>query len=246
MNEKQGKRPKIEMRTEPFFCSGVTLTLIALALLFPSCDNSSGLEEPISNTQEERKLPFHGEYDILLNRDASGNLLPDTAYYAIPKFSFTNQNNQETSWKQFENYITIADFFFTECPTICPVMSSQLARIQDKIKADGLQEQVRILSFSVKPQHDTPEVLKAYGEKIGADFNIWNFVTGKPADIYEIAEDGFLLTAFPSDSAAGGIFHTDKVTLLDREMRIRGYYDGTSTKVMDTLYEDLKILLKEK
>jgi protein SCO1 len=217
-----------------------------ISLMFVSCQAKEDDHTGKSTGETPRELPYYGEFDIQFNRDASGITVSDTVYYAIPKFSFTNQNNQETSWKQYEGFVTIADFFFTECPTICPVMSSQLARIQDKIKADGLQDKVRIISFSVKPQNDTPEILRTYGEKIGADFNMWNFVTGKPADIYELAEDGFLLSAFPSDTAQGGVFHTDKITLLDRELHIRGYYDGTSTKGMDALYEDLKILLEEK
>lgn len=222
-------------------------TAIALiCFMFFSCKEKEQEQTGNNSASTGRELPYYGEFDIQLVRNESGNMVSDTVFYSIPKFSFTNQDNLETSWKQYEGFVTIADFFFTECPTICPVMSSQLARIQDKIKADGLQEKVRIISFSVKPQNDTPEILKAYGNKIGADFGMWNFVTGKPGDIYELAEDGFLLTAFPSDTAQGGIFHTDKVTLLDREMHIRGYYDGTSTKGMDALYEDMKVLLDNK
>ncbi len=232
--------------TNCIFSSNALFIAIALMFHLASCDNSMVSESQETGALNQKTLPYFGEFDIQFIRDNSGNLLPDTDYYAIPKFSFTNQHGLETSWKQYEKYITIADFFFTECPTICPVMTSQLARIQDKIKADGLQDKVRIISFSVKPQNDTPELLKAYGEKIGADFGMWNFVTGKPEDIYELAEDGFLLTAFPSDSAAGGVFHTDKITLLDPGLHIRGYYDGTSSKGMDELYEDLTILLNEK
>jgi protein SCO1/2 len=244
MKEKPEK--KLRMKDKIFLSGAGKLAIAVWMFAAFSCDtNKSSAElEPAVNAR--KSLPHFGEFDIQFNRDDAGNLISDTVYYSIPKFSFTNQYGQETFWKQYENYITIADFFFTECPTICPVMSSQLARIQDKIKADGLQDRVRLISFSVKPQNDTPEILKAYGEKIGADFQMWNFVTGNENDIYELAEDGFMLTAFPSDSAEGGIFHTDKVTLLDRELHIRGYYDGTSTKDMDALYEDLKLLIDEK
>ena len=124
-------------------------------------------------------------------------------------------------------------------------MSSQLARLQAKMFQDGFNKDVMILSFSVKPDNDTPEVLKAYGEHLGANFTNWNFATGAADDIYDLAQDGFMLSAFPSDSAEGGIFHTDKITLIDRQMHIRGYYDGTSTKSMDQLYSDLQILLIE-
>jgi len=99
--------------------------------------------------------------------------------------------------------------------------------------------------FFVKPETDTPAKLKAYATGIGADLSRWNFLTGKPQDIYDLAQEGFLLTAFPSDTAAGGIFHTDKVTLLDRQLRMRGYYDGTSTKSMDELFMDAVTLSQE-
>jgi len=120
-----------------------------------------------------------------------------------------------------------------------------MVRLQDKLLKENPELPIRFLSFSVKPESDTPEKLKAYAEKIGADLSRWNFLTGKAADIYDLAQNGFLLTAFPSDTAQGGIFHTDKVTLLDKTMRMRGYYDGTSTLSMDQLFTDAIILAKE-
>jgi protein SCO1/2 len=124
-------------------------------------------------------------------------------------------------------------------------MSAQMARLQDKFLKENPELPIRFLSFSVKPESDTPAKLKAYAEKIGADLSRWNFLTGKATDIYDLAQDGFLLTAFPSDTAQGGVFHTDKVTLLDKTMRMRGYYDGTSTVSMDQLFNDAINVSKE-
>ena len=153
---------------------------------------------------------------------------------------------KEVSHRTYQGKIFVADFFFTTCKSICPAMSSQMARLQSLVQKKGLEKEVMFLSHSVKPEEDTPEVLKAYGNALGADFSNWNFVTGKADDIYDQAQLGYMLSAFPSDTADGGIFHTDKFTLLDREMHIRGYYDGTSTKAVDQLFEDIQILIKEK
>lgn len=219
--------------------------IVIVAIFLSGCDDAT--ENLTSeSTGNSKTLPFYGEFDIQFIQQADGSTQADTVYYPIPKFSFTNQFGTETSYKDYEHSITIAEFFFTECPSICPIMSSQMARIQELVKSAGLDSEVRFISFSVKPQNDTPEVLKAYGEKIGADFTNWSFVTGKAEDIYDLAQDGFMLTAFPSDSAEGGIFHTDKITLLDKNLYIRGYYDGTSTKGMDELFDDVKILAEKK
>lgn len=196
-------------------------------------------------SDRSNSLPYFGEFDIELTTAADGTAQADTNYYPIPKFSFLNQDSLWITQKDFEGYITLVDFFFTDCPSICPVMSAQMARLQTKFSLEHPDLPIRFLSFSVKPQTDTPDKLKRYATGIGADLSRWNFLTGKPQDIYDLAQEGFLLTAFPSDTAAGGIFHTDKVTLLDKSLRMRGYYDGTSTKSMDQLFTDAITLSKE-
>jgi protein SCO1/2 len=222
----------------------IALSLLAGMVLFGSCQEK---KPEVSHREigSNAALPYFGEADIELVRRDDGAVVADSVYYTIPKFSLINQYGRIVSHHDYEDKIFLVDFFFTECPTICPIMSSQLARLQAKMFQDGFNKDVMILSFSVKPDNDTPEVLKAYGEHLGANFTNWNFATGAADDIYDLAQDGFMLSAFPSDSAEGGIFHTDKITLIDRQMHIRGYYDGTSTKSMDQLYSDLQILLIE-
>lgn len=219
-----------------------TIKAASLALLccltFVGCTDKKASER--SNS-----LPYFGEFDIELTTGADGTAQADTNYYPIPKFSFLNQDSLWITQKDYEGYITLVDFFFTDCPSICPVMSAQMARLQTKFSLEHPDLPIRFLSFSVKPETDTPDKLKRYATGIGADLSRWNFLTGKPQDIYDLAQEGFLLTAFPSDTAAGGIFHTDKVTLLDRTLRMRGYYDGTSTKSMDQLFTDAITLSKE-
>lgn len=211
--------------------------------LFSSCDHQ---QNDLSHEEDATALPYFGEADIELHRLEDGSAHADTIQYSIPKFSFTNQDGKIVSHHDYANKIFVAEFFFTECKTICPIMSTQMARLQELVEQEKLNQEVAFISYSVKPENDTPEVLKAYGDKIGADYQNWNFVTGKPEDIYDLAEGGFMLSAFPSDTAEGGIFHTDKLTLIDRGMHIRGYYDGTSTKSVDQLFSDLKKLTNEK
>ena len=231
MNEKQKKPQQISLKMR---------VLIIFAALFTACSN----QQPPHSTKQ-KSLPYFGEFDIELTSMPDGSQKPDTLYYPIPKFSFINQDSSIITRENYEGFITLVDFFFTDCPTICPMMSAQMARLQDKFHKENPELPVRFLSFSVKPEADTPQKLKAYSQKIGADLSRWNFLTGKASDIYDLAQYGFLLTAFPSDTAQGGIFHTVKVTLLDKTMRMRGYYDGTSTSSMDQLFIDAIRLSKE-
>ncbi len=216
--------------------------LVGFIGILSSCTNTA--THNTKHPSHDQPLPYWGETDVAFHHQ-NGTTIADTIYYTIPKFSFVNQDSAEVSHHTYAGKIFVADFFFTHCPSICPMLSAQMARIQSTIKQEGLQDKVMLLSHTVDPLRDTPAVLKAYGDQLGADYSNWNFVTGKPEDIYYQAEDGYMLTAFPSDTAAGGIFHTDKLTLVDAQMHIRGYYDGTSTKDVDVLIQDIHRLLAE-
>jgi protein SCO1/2 len=121
-------------------------------------------------------------------------------------------------------------------------MSSQMARLQAGIEAKGMKGDVRLISHSVDPENDTPSQLKAYGERIGQDPEVWKLLTGKKEDLYDLARNGYFLTAIESDTAAGGIFHSDIFAVVDRSGRIRGYYDGTDTEEVDQLLEAVEQL----
>jgi protein SCO1 len=187
--------------------------------------------------KDEEKLPYFGLHDL----DENG----DTIYYTVPKFSFINQNGREVSHYDYQGKIFVTDFFFTTCPTICPIMSTQMSRLQTLLEKDGILGDVMLLSHTINPEYDQPEVLKAYAERMEADTNTWNFVTGPRADIYFQAKQGYFVNALQSDTADGGYIHSDNFMLIDREMHIRGYYDGTSTKEVDQLFLDIKSLMQE-
>lgn len=164
--------------------------------------------------------------------------------HTVPAFAFTNLDGREFSHRDIDGRVRVVDYFFTHCPTICPIMSSQMARLQSALSADGFSEEdVVLLSHTVDPVRDTTERLLSYATRIGADTAGWKFLTGQKEDLYDLARNGYFLTALPSDTAAGGFFHSDTFTLVDREGKIRGYYDGTSTSEVDRLFEDVKCLV---
>lgn len=216
------------------------VVLFLMLAVVTACDDvpSEG-----SDKESSVDLPFIGAHETELRTLENGQTVVDTIYYRIPKFSFINQNGKETSHKDYQGKIFVADFFFTHCPSICPMLSAQMVRLQSMVEKGGYSNDVWFLSHTVDPTRDLPDTLLNYANNIGANLKNWNFVTGKADDIYYQAEQGYMLSAFPSDSADGGFFHTDKIALIDREMHIRGLYDGTSTKSVDKLYQDIQTLL---
>ena len=166
--------------------------------------------------------------------------------HTIPPFVFWGIDSVEVSHRDVEGKITVVDYFFTSCPTICPLLSSQLSRTQGILQNRGItEEQVMILSHSVDPERDTPERMAEYASMMNADTSQWKFLTGDKEQLYDQARHGYFLTAMASDTAAGGFFHSDVFALVDKERRIRGFYDGTSTKEVDEMILDIHKLLSE-
>lgn len=188
-----------------------------------------------------KTLPYYGPKEPVYS---AGGESVDTIYHKVPDFVFTNQFNEEVSWSDFEGKILVADFFFTTCPTICPIMTKQMTRLQWMLE-DPAYDDVHFLSHTVNPETDTPEVLRAYGEEQGADFDKWTFVTGEKSEIYEQGFSGYLLSAQEDEAAPGGFLHSSMFVLVDRNRQIRGFYDGTSSKEVDDLVTDIKMLKKE-
>lgn len=158
--------------------------------------------------------------------------------HTVPAFAFTSIDSVEISHQTVEGQVKIVDYFFTHCPTICPIMSSQLSRGQQWLRDRDLDGDIVLLSHSVDPVRDTPARLKTYATQLGADTTSWKFMTGRKADLYEQAKNGYYLTALESDTAAGGFFHSDTFVLVDQADQIRGLYDGTSTAEVDAMLMD--------
>ena len=166
----------------------------------------------------------------------------DTVYHTIGNFSFTNQDGKTVTEKDFNNSVYVADFFFTTCHSICPIMSSQMEKVYEKYKGNM---NVKFLSHTVDPEIDTVEQLKRYAIKHNADANQWSFVTGSKKDLYAIARTGYLLNAEQGDGGPDDFIHTQNFALIDKEKRIRGFYDGTDSTDMNQLTKDIGLLLKE-
>jgi len=156
-----------------------------------------------------------------------------------PNFSYTNYDGQTVSRDSLLGIIYVVDFFFTNCPSICPVMTSQLVRVQEAYKMDNL---VKIVSFSVDPESDTPEQLAAYADKYGLKDYKWMMLRGEQDSIFQTAEEGFLTTATVVN---GLIDHSARVSLVDPDGRVRGMYMSTEEAEIDKLIEDIEKLRKE-
>lgn len=188
-----------------------------------------------------RSLPYYGPKELV---HVAGQDVPDTIYYTVPDFSFTDQNGKEKSFDDFKDKILVVDFFFTSCPTICPIMTKEMERLQFQLK-DPAFDDVRFISHTVDPRHDTPEVLKQYAEKHNADPNRWTFLTGEQEAIFRQGFKGYMMSTQEDSAAAGGFLHSSNFVLLDKDRHIRGYYDGTSSSEVDDLLGDIKLLIKE-
>ncbi|MEZ4969899.1 MAG: SCO family protein [Flavobacteriaceae bacterium] len=160
-------------------------------------------------------------------------------YHTIADFALTNQNGKLVTQKDYLNKIYIADFFFTTCPTICPIMTKNMAAIQDKILND---EDVMLLSHSVTPDIDSVPQLKKYALEKGVLDSKWNLVTGNKQQIYELARKSYLAVKTDGNGGPYDMIHTENFILVDKERRIRGFYDGTDSQEMEKLLGDLEIL----
>ena len=160
-------------------------------------------------------------------------------YHRISEFSLTNQNGENITEKNYENKIYIADFFFTTCPTICPIMTDNMAYLQKKLLNDT---NILLVSFSVTPNIDNVETLKKYAIKKGVLDTKWNLLTGIKKDIYSLARRSFLVAKNDGDGGKYDMIHTENFVLVDKEKRIRGFYDGTNNKEMAKLLSDINIL----
>lgn len=215
--------PKITMRVHS---RSIIVGLLAAAML-TAC--------------EDRKLPYLGEPETVV-KTVAGKTTEETHYPAIPAFSFINQDNKAITEEDFKDKIYVADFFFTTCPTICPVMKKNMLKVYDEVKDNPT---VRILSHTIDPEHDSPSVLKTYSNDLGVSNATWQFVTGDREKIYQIGQRHYLITAAEDAKSPGGFLHSGHFVLLDKDRHIRGMYDGTTDEGTYELIRDIRTLLKE-
>lgn len=164
-------------------------------------------------------------------------------YHKIADFALTNQNGKTITQADYKDKIYVADFFFTTCQTICPIMTDHMAEIQKEIMND---DEVILLSHTVTPEIDTVAQLKRYAKKKGVNDNKWNLVTGDKKQIYELARKSYLAVKDHGDGGPFDMIHTENFMLIDKKRQIRGFYDGTKQEDIDRLLSDIKHLKKEK
>ena len=181
-------------------------------------------------------LPFIGERELAPNGK-------DTIYHSVPAFKFVNQDGDTITDKSYEGKIVVANYFFTTCKSICPKMATELQRVQEGFAyTNGL---VQLLSHTVDPENDSVPVLKAYANEVHADTKMWNFVTGDKKQLYDIARNGYLVNAMEGDGGPDDFIHSELFVLVDKEKHIRGVYDGTNIKEVNSLLDDIKVLIAE-
>lgn len=163
-------------------------------------------------------------------------------FHKIKDFSLVNQNGEKVTNENYRDKIYIADFFFTTCQGICPIMKENMIILQDEYKDD---DQVYLLSHTVTPEIDTKEVLKKYSLEKGVIDSKWNLVTGDKKQIYNLARKSYLVAEDIEKSKLFEMIHTENFVLVDPERRIRGFYDGTDQESMNALIYDIKVLKKE-
>jgi protein SCO1/2 len=208
--------------------------LLYFALLFivlQSCSNQSDIKLPILGNREP------------VERIVDGKTMVDTIYQTIQPFSYFNQDSILVTEKDFDGKIYIADFFFTSCNSICPIMHRNMLEVYKKFKDNP---KVKFLSHSIDIKYDLPSRLKIYATKLGVEGNQWEFVHGSRDSIFNIAAKNYLVSAFEDSSDPQGLVHQGWFILVDTKKQLRGAYDGTKVDQVKLLMEDMdKLLLEE-
>ncbi len=159
-------------------------------------------------------------------------------YHHIPDFTLVDQFGDTVTNERFRGKIYIADFFFTHCPTICPVMTANLRKVQKEFESGELA----IASFSVDPKRDSSARLKEFADRYNVDHDSWTFLTGDKKQIYLLARNGYFISASEGSGGPDDFIHSDLFTLVDRKGRIRGYYRGTKDDAIAQLMNDIEQL----
>lgn len=163
----------------------------------------------------------------------------DTIYHTIAPFELVSSSGNPFGSDSLKNKIFVAEFFFATCQTICPKMSMQMKRVQEAYLDD---KEISLISITVNPEKDTVPALAEYAHKMGAIPGKWSFLTGQKRPIYDLARNSFFLAAMPGDGGPDDFIHSEKLVLVDKEMRIRGYYDGTDYADVNLLMDEIKVL----
>jgi protein SCO1/2 len=205
------------------------LGAVIILLLFNACK---------FNSNDKKTLPIYGERHPV-TKVVNGQTVVDTDYQTIPPFKYVNQYGDSISDKNLAGKIYVADFFFTSCPSICPVMQRNMLTVYNTFKNT---DDVRILSYTIDPKYDSVKVLKQYADKLGISGSMWWLLQGKKEDTYHLAEKSYLVAVSADSTVPGGYVHQGYFVLVDKQKRVRGSYDGTNPQQVAQLIDDIKTL----
>lgn len=166
----------------------------------------------------------------------------DTTYHKVPDFQLTSQQGKTVTQRDLDSSVYVASFFFTSCKGPCKDMSSQLVRVQEAFRN---YPQVKIISYTVHPEHDSVEVLQQYAERFNADPNKWIFLTGQREQIYDLAQNGYYVVAQQAPGVLVDFIHSEQFLLIDPNKHVRGIYHGTNPADVDRLITEIGVLLDE-
>lgn len=199
-----------------------------LALILNSCFQDSKKELPIYNPSDfDSKLVDKSLRKVKKN-------------HTVKDFTLINQNGTIITSKDYENKIYVVDFFFTSCPSICPIMTDNMLKVQDEFINN---DNIKLLSLSVTPEIDNVKVLKEYAVEKGVNDFKWNITTGAKEHIYELARKSYFAVVDQGDGGLQDFIHTPNFILVDAKKQIRGIYDGTEDNEISRLINDLYLLL---
>lgn len=202
------------------------ITALAVILLATACK--------FNNNKKE--LPILGNRQAV-TKNINGKTVTDTVYQTIPDIKYINQYGDSIKSKDLDGNIYVADFFFTTCPSICPIMQRNMLNVYNAFKdSTGF----KIVSYTIDPQHDSVPVLKKYADKLGISGNMWWLLQGSKNETYTLAKS--YLVSVQEKNPAGQYIHDGYFILVDKQKRIRGTYEGTDPKEVDKLIADIKTL----
>lgn len=191
------------------------------------------------NKNKNKPLPIYNPADFK-SELVDKNLRNKTKYHTVLDFNLINQNGQSITQKNYANKIYVVDFFFTRCGTICPIMTTNMALIQNAFLKD---DDVMLLSISVTPEMDNISILKEYAINKDVIDKKWNITTGNKKHIYNLARKSYFAVVEQGDGGLQDFIHTPNFILVDKQKQIRGIYDGTNNEDVNRIIEDIKILL---
>jgi len=189
----------------------------------------------------EKKLPIYNPADVN-PKLVDESMIHIRKNHKVADFKLINQNGDTITQEDYKDKIYVADFFFTRCQTICPIMTNNMGKLQEVFKNDN---DIKFLSLSVTPEMDSIPILREYADRKGVIDTKWNITTGDKKHIYELARKSYFAVLDEGDGGIQDFIHTENFILVDKKKQIRGFYDGTDSKDIQRLITDIKILKNE-